>query len=298
LGRRFDLISGEPLARLPDGYRKPHVKVTTSEPPVKGSGSKGRRRRDLEKLVKKTVALAEKGAGSIPSHLGPVDPDRSARRRYSFSRLSGELHELSPTIQSEDKTTGPAQLDPLGLGTLVHAVLAELDFAAPGDVPALVERLAPRHLPGAKNGLDEPIDMIRRFLDSPRARQIAAARQVHPELEFLLAWPPSDSPGESPSRYLEGFIDCLYQDESGQWHLLDYKTNRVSRKSLHTVAAHYEMQMLLYALAVERILGHPPQSLVLHFLRPGEEHHFLWDGPARRRVVEMVNQAVEAFGRG
>jgi ATP-dependent helicase/nuclease subunit A len=295
LGRRFDLVTGQTLAQLPDGYPEPKVKVTISEPPLTGTASKRQRRRDLKKLVDKAVQLAEKGAGSIPSHLGPVEPDRSARRGYSFSRLSGELHELSPVIESEESTAGPSQLDPLGLGTLVHAALAEVDLAAPGDVPGLVRRLAPRHLPDAQDELDEPIDMIRRFLDSPRASQITAGREVHPELEFLLAWPPSDSPVESPSMYVEGFIDCLYQDERGAWHLLDYKTNRVTGESIQDVAAHYEMQMLLYALAVEHILGQSPTSLVLHFLRPGQEHQFSWDPDARGRVVRMIDQAIEAL---
>ena len=41
-------------------------------------------------------------------------------------------------------------LDPRGLGTLVHAVLAEIDFARPGDVAELVRRLADEHLPQAE----------------------------------------------------------------------------------------------------------------------------------------------------
>ena len=50
--------------------------------------------------------------------------------------------------------------------------------------------------------------------------------------------------------------------------------------------------MLVYGLAVERILGCPPAELTLCFLRPGLEHRFTWDAAARRRAVELVDAAL------
>ena len=93
-------------------------------------------------------------------------------------------------------------------------------------------------------------------------------------------------------RYLQGFIDCLYRDADGRWRLIDYKTNRTTAETLAATAAAYEMQMLVYALAAETILKSPPVELTLCFLRPGLEHHFDWNDAARRRVVELVEQAM------
>jgi len=121
---------------------------------------------------------------------------------------------------------------------------------------------------------------------------MAASSGVHRELEFLLAWPPGTE--EPEPRYLQGYIDCLYRDAAGRWVVLDYKTNRVTASSVGAVAAGYEMQMLLYALAVERILGEPPADLVLHFLRLGAEHHFAWDAATRGRVEKLMNQSLAA----
>ena len=56
--------------------------------------------------------------------------------------------------------------------------------------------------------------------------------------------------------------------------MLDFKTNRVTPETLARVAADYEMQMLVYGLAAERILGSPPASLTLHFLRGGAGARF------------------------
>ena len=93
------------------------------------------------------------------------------------------------------------------------------------------------------------------------------------------------------SRYLEGIIDCLYHDADG-WHLVDYKTSRTTAETMAATAAAYKMQMLVYALAAETILGVPPVELAVCFLRPGLEYAFPWDAAARQEVVELVEQAI------
>ena len=301
--RRFDPQTGACRATLPEGYPTPEVRVTTSEPPLAKKPAAVRGRRDLDKLAEKALDMAGKGGGRVPQYLAPVPADPAARRQYSFSRLSGALHarpavsEPADALEEEAAPAEAARIDPLGLGTLVHAVLAEIEFGTPADVAALVGRHAPLHLPDGGAGQQEAIELIGRFLTSPRATEIAAARQVYPEVEFLLAWPPGAPQPEG--RYLQGFIDCLYQDAAGQWCVLDYKTNRASANTLSEVAAGYEMQMLLYGLAVERITGQAPSALVLHFLRPGLEHQFAWDDASRKRVVELVEQSIAALaGQG
>jgi len=72
----------------------------------------------------------------------------------------------------------------------------------------------------------------------------------------------------------------------------DYKTNRVEPDRLAEVAAGYEMQMLLYALAVEQVLGRGPDELVLCFLRPGLEFSFPWNESARSRATELIETAI------
>jgi ATP-dependent helicase/nuclease subunit A len=282
LARQFDLFNGGPL-----------VRATTAAPVIQSKPVDLRRRRDLLKIIEKARQMAADGSGKAPRYLEAVPHDAAARRQYSFSRLTGMLHGRAPPLGAEPLDgDAPAEppLDPRGLGTLVHAVLAEVDFARPGDVEELVRRHAPEHLPEAEGGLDEPIEMVRRFLASPRVAEIVAAGEVHAEIEFLLAWPPDDpQPG---GRYLQGFLDCLYRDAAGQWHVIDYKTNRVAKQRIGAVAAEYEMQMLVYALAVEQILKRPPAEVALCFLRPGLEHRFPWDDAARRRAVELVNAAL------
>ena len=222
---------------------------------------------------------------------------RRARRQYSFSRLTGKLHAQTAAIDAsplEGDASAEPPLDARGLGTLVHAVLEEIDFARPGDVAERVRRLAEQHLSGDERQREQTlaVEMIERFCRSPRAAQLAAAKEMFRELEFLLAWPPGGNDAAPDGRYLQGFIDCLYRDADGGWRLIDYKTNRATAETLAATAAPYEMQMLVYALAAETILKCPPAELTLCFLRPGLEYHFAWDAAARQRAVELVERAL------
>jgi ATP-dependent exoDNAse (exonuclease V) beta subunit len=190
-----------------------------------------------------------------------------------------------------DLTETASRIDPLSLGTLVHAVLAEIDFAAPNNLAALLARHAPMHVGDDRTAVESAQRMLEDFLSSPRAKEIAKADCVYRELEFLLSWP---SDGNDPaSRYFQGFIDLLYRDAGG-WHLLDFKTNEVADKNLDAVAANYELQMLVYALAIEKIFGQPPEELTLHFLRTGRDYPFSWNDESRRRVMQLVDQSLSA----
>jgi len=164
------------------------------------------------------------------------------------------------------------------------AVLAEIDFSRPADVAELVRRQPEEHLPGTERGFDEPTEMIERFLASPRAAEIAASRQVHRELEFLLAWPPE-------GHYLQGFIDCLYCDTAGQWRLVDYKSNRATADTLAAVAGRTRCRCSCtrWRRADSEVSAGRVGAL---FLRPGLEHRFAWDAAARDRVAALVDGAL------
>ena len=116
--------------------------------------------------------------------------------------------------------------------------------------------------------------MIARFAESERAQQLSRSKNSSPsEIEFLLPWPPAES---TTDHYFRGFIDCLYQDPSGAWRIVDYKTNNASPASANHIAKQYELQLYVYALAAEKALGTSPKELVLEILRPGIEHIIPW----------------------
>jgi ATP-dependent helicase/nuclease subunit A len=295
LAEHFELETGKLRGALPPGYAVPEILVTSSEPPLPESDPQSQKRPNLKAIVEELEqqTASERGTGSPGA--GPLPADLRARRSFSFSRLSGSLvadAEAESPATLEGEPLGPLTgVDARGLGTLVHEVLAACEFGGKNDVAALVRKHASRHGADSDAEIATATDLVAGFLRSARAAEIASATSVYRELPFLLSWPPDDA---ANGRYVQGVIDCLYQDRHAAWHLVDYKTNHVSAAKVTQTAAQYELQMLLYALAIEQILGQPPETLTLQFLAPGVEHAFSWDAKRRTQVIDLVNQAIAA----
>jgi len=297
LERRFDLTSGQFLGDCHEAER-PQVRVISTLPELPGKPPKPARPKGLARVIEQTLAEAETRTRSPAPHVGPIAQDRGGRRQYSFSRLSGALKSLAASSPDDDdelrieRAPLAAADDALTLGSLVHAALAEMNFAVPGDLPALVRRRAERIVEATPEHERLAIELLQTFAASRRAAALAHAGASHAELEFLLAWPPESA--VQGGIYLSGVIDRLYQDPVGNWHILDFKTNRVTPDTLAEIAAGYEMQMLVYSLAAERILGSAPQTASLHFLRTGDEFPFVWNSQSRNRARKLVHDAIRA----
>ena len=67
---------------------------------------------------------------------------------------------------------------------------------------------------------------------------------------------------------VEGIIDLLYQDEDGQFVILDYKSDQVdSEKDVDAKLRHYRMQGAAYAAAVEGATGEMVKAVQFLFVR-------------------------------
>ena len=216
-----------------------------------------------------------------------------ARRRFSFSSLSGELEAMTSV---EGQVTNFADLlesdDALALGTIVHEALELVDWRQPAEARTLIER-AIDHVNDVSAELrTQGVALLTNFFKTPRARAIRDAAVVHQELEFLLGWPVGTTAAEGP--YLHGFIDCLYQDAAGGWHIVDFKTNVIESGTLARAMAVYEPQLLIYRLATERALGAPIAETSLHFVRNREEHAYVWTKKREQEMMGQIDRALAA----
>ncbi|HEY2840500.1 MAG TPA: UvrD-helicase domain-containing protein [Pirellulales bacterium] len=309
IAERYNLATGELIGAIPPHYARPQVRVTL-DPPAASAPAVASGRVNLVDVASaaRNVAIGKMKPSALVS---PVAADEGARAFYSFSRLSGALRPVAEIETSgvwaeatgdDHPTEGAAEL-----GTLVHSVMAQIDFSAkqPVDVMALVRREADRRFATPEQHVAAAIEMVSRFVRSDRAADFRKARALHRELEFLLAWPPGAGVSNQTGRNgatmplrLQGFIDCLVQDERGAWSVVDFKTNRVAAGAVPQAAATYEPQMMLYALAVEEIMGQSPHSLTLHFMHPGVEHTFAWNAAARAKTIALISGALADITTG
>ncbi len=76
---------------------------------------------------------------------------------------------------------------------------------------------------------------------------------------------------------VQGVIDCLYEDKNGSLHLVDYKTDRLTRDELldKSLAAKvlrekHELQLSYYAYAIKNIFGKEPEDIKIYSTVLGE----------------------------
>ncbi|HEU4974611.1 MAG TPA: UvrD-helicase domain-containing protein [Baekduia sp.] len=141
---------------------------------------------------------------------------------------------------------GPG-LEPRIRGTLAHALLEELDFAAPRPPDDAQVRAAAELLGVAVTAADvaDLQRLVAAVADGPVAARLAAAVDVRREHEFVLAASDEVAP------MLQGVIDVLAFDAGGGALVVDYKTDDVAADAdleAH-VEAGYAVQRRLYALA-------------------------------------------------
>jgi ATP-dependent helicase/nuclease subunit A len=287
LAERFDLDSGESLAELPEGFAAPQIRVTTTEPPL---DSRTQQRRERVDPARAAELVAQSPSAAAPRSVAPIAVDKGALRQFSFSQLSGLLEASAPAVESEEPVDASRSRGAGGrrLGTLAHALLAEYPWPSETWLTARLARQA--EMLGLYDHEEQvaALELLRRFEQLPAAADLRSARQRHAELDFLLAWPPGAPSGVN----LWGVIDALYQDAEGRWHLLDYKTNAVPAGGPHALVDRYRLQMLLYALAVEALLGEPPASVRLVLLEAGLEVAVACDDAALQQARREIDAAL------
>jgi hypothetical protein len=140
-------------------------------------------------------------------------------------------------------------------GTAMHGFFEHLDFEKPERFlkPEMLERAFGRF---GKDAIGHARTIIRDFMKQPVFHELRKARQVKREVDFVL---------NERRGLIHGKIDILFEDEKGEWHILDYKTAAGDADAARKSA--YDLQLEIYALAAERILKLPVRSVTIYYLK-------------------------------
>jgi ATP-dependent helicase/nuclease subunit A len=160
------------------------------------------------------------------------------RRYYLRSYLGWPGDRPRSLRHVEEDDDAPDEIDATEFGLDVHALLAGQPVA---------------------EATPDALRLVEAFHASPLGRRAARASRIERESEFLMA---------VEDVVLRGQID-LWFEEGGELVLVDYKTDQVKPREITSRVKSYEPQLRLYALALERIAGKPPDSAFVYFLRPG-----------------------------
>jgi ATP-dependent exoDNAse (exonuclease V) beta subunit len=196
---------------------------------------------------------ASRAAPELPPLVALPDPPLHRVRRLSFTSIS--LFEQCAYKYFARYGLGmserPVEVEGTGersgteIGSAVHALLEEIDLAAPV-VPELEDELIR--------------GFVAAYCESELARRVAALEGVEKERHFTF---------EHDGVLVHGFIDVFYLRD-GRALVVDYKTNALGDASPDEIVEQdYRLQRLVYALACFRA-GAEEVEVVYHFLeRPG-----------------------------
>lgn len=167
-------------------------------------------------------------------------------------------------------------LTPMERGIAMHTVMQQLDLSDAADIDAIVRQADALLAQGILTEAERDsirIEHIWKFAASRLGRRMRAAKAVYRELPFGRLLPAQNYYTEAQDAgdkiFLQGIIDVLFEEENGNYVLLDYKTDR--KISADAARARYRFQIDLYGSAVETILGKPVKERYLFLLDTGQE---------------------------
>lgn len=309
LAERFDLQTGLPALRkktglpaIPQSFLDslPEILVHDHIPEAVGIRSSAPRTLPLGQFMESVLqATADK---PLP-RLNPERIRRASRRQISISLMESALEsalELESVREAEQSplpvvtsrmSAGPEEISAEELGTLVHAVLERLDFRRPESLDAELKTIgSSSRTPLTITHQELARHIIEPFLSSPAARDMAAARRSYRELDFLLHPKVIHPSLATQDLVLSGTIDQLLELEDGRWVVVDFKTGRRLVDDPDRLRAEYELQMGVYALAVEQILGRLPDEVWLIHLRQADPVVRLEISPALLDRIRTTTQ--------
>jgi ATP-dependent helicase/nuclease subunit A len=223
----------------------------------------------------------------------------------SVSRLEAmdeELRGMAHAVRKRDRDLDRDEVIDLDmattLGTIVHSVLERVDFRHAEAWPEILQNAA---MQNRDNPNDELIGqartMLGRFFASELAHELASAHLMYREIDFLLPWPLHRSDvtttSSPPAPLIAGIIDLLVETDAG-FLILDYKTGDFPlQASDEQLLAPYELQLGIYAHAVEQWFGSPPRELSLITFKPKVRRITLpWSATRWEEIRNRVDRAM------
>jgi ATP-dependent helicase/nuclease subunit A len=245
--------------------------------------------------------------GDFPASARLFARDFSDFNVFSVSRLesidaelNGATHTRSPAPRRLEDDAEVDRDQATHLGVIIHETLERLRFDEPESWPDLLAK-AVEHSPDliSDGAVEQARTMLTRFSQSSLARELASAKTVHREIDFMLPWPSPQvrTTGSDDCRtMISGIIDLLIETESG-WEILDYKTGDFPlHASAEQLLVPYELQLGIYAFAVNQWFGVEPRMLSLISFRPEVRRITLpWNSARWEKLRSRIDRAIDAI---
>ncbi len=197
-----------------------------------------------------------------------------------------EQSEKAPTLPVF--ITGKSDRESALMGIATHTVLQFCDLAkldtdgANSEISRLVEKEFISHDDAERVRVEE----LEAFIKSPLFAEMKNAKKLYRELRFNVKLPAESFTEDSARKELyrgsevlvQGVIDCVIERSDGTLHLVDYKTDRLTKAELRTprladekMLKRHSLQLSYYSDAIRLIFGRSPDRVGVYSLHAGRE---------------------------
>ena len=169
--------------------------------------------------------------------------------------------------EEKEEASGPL------FGSTVHKIMEDLDFLRileskdrKQELSAQLEMMvAKEHITRQMKELVKP-GILMSFFSHPIAAEMAKAQkkgELYKEQPFVMGIAANEVYEHASEELvlIQGIVDACWMDEGGIT-ILDYKTDRVKKEE--ELVKRYELQLQLYAKALERAMGKPVKKTLLY----------------------------------
>lgn len=188
------------------------------------------------------------------------------KRLESLQRMEEEqvynstaTHYVKAAVPSFMLKKKERKLSATEIGTAVHAVMQHMPqegFPTLAETANFIQSLVTRQLLLQIEADAIEVEKVFGFFQTEVGQRFKRAKQILREVPFT--WSLKDEDGDA--QIIQGVIDCLFEDECGQWVLLDYKTDRIERSMVEDLekinqkmTKSYQLQLNYYQQAIESI---------------------------------------------
>jgi len=192
------------------------------------------------------------------------------------------VRRFSKPILNRPRFMQEKKLTPAERGTAMHMVMQHIDLDQPVTEASLelqLDRMVEKELlfPEQRDAVDKK--WILAFFETDIGKRLVTAEKVSREVPFYLSLPSKevypDWQGENEPIFIQGVVDCIFQDEKGTV-LLDFKTDGIHdrykggfEQARPILEERYRIQISLYAKAIEQVWKQPVEEKYLYFFDGG-----------------------------
>ncbi len=162
-------------------------------------------------------------------------------------------------VEEDENRLNDDEIPGQELGNIVHRVFNKYDYPE-GDLKEYIKKEVSVYNPDTnQESVDRVANWVNSFYNSDVGKEVLASEWYKRERSFIFNY---------RHNLIRGQVDLFFSNKKGLLKIIDYKANDITIDEIPEKVKLYQLQMQLYARALEAIYGKRVDETILYFLVP------------------------------